>query len=68
MSDSLVKEQLFQVTVNEVLDRGGALLDNLTQSSQDPAETFAFSSAGAVWLTRTAVVMGATTGPWPRWG
>jgi AcrR family transcriptional regulator len=37
------KEQLFQVAVNEVLDRHGALLDNLTQSLQDPAETFACS-------------------------
>jgi AcrR family transcriptional regulator len=37
------KEQLFQVAVNEVLDAHGALLDALTASINDPAETFACS-------------------------
>jgi len=37
------KEQLFQVAVNEVLDAHGALLDVLTASVEDPAETFARS-------------------------
>jgi AcrR family transcriptional regulator len=35
------KEQLFQVAVNEVLDAQGALVDALTESIEDPAETFA---------------------------
>jgi AcrR family transcriptional regulator len=34
------KEQLFQTAVNEVLDAHGALLDILTESVEDPAETF----------------------------
>jgi AcrR family transcriptional regulator len=37
------KEQLFQAAVNEVLDAHGALLDTLTESVEDPAETFARS-------------------------
>jgi AcrR family transcriptional regulator len=37
------KEQLFQVAVNEVLDAHGALLEALTASINDPAETFACS-------------------------
>ena len=37
------KEQLFQAAVNEVLDAHGALLDTLTASVEDPAETFARS-------------------------
>jgi AcrR family transcriptional regulator len=37
------KEQLFQVAVNEVLDAHGAVLDTLTASVEDPAETFALS-------------------------
>jgi AcrR family transcriptional regulator len=35
------KEQLFAEAVNEVLDAQGALLDVLTASIDDPAETFA---------------------------
>ena len=35
------KEQLFTEAVNEVLDAQGALLDVLTASIDDPAETFA---------------------------
>jgi AcrR family transcriptional regulator len=35
------REQLFAVAVNEVLDAQGALLDVLTASIDDPAETFA---------------------------
>jgi AcrR family transcriptional regulator len=34
------REQLFQEAVNEVLDAQGALLDALTASIEDPAETF----------------------------
>jgi AcrR family transcriptional regulator len=37
------KEQLFQVAVNEVLDAHGVVLDTLTASVEDPAETFALS-------------------------
>jgi AcrR family transcriptional regulator len=37
------KEQLFQAAVNEILDAHGALLDTLTGSVEDPAETFARS-------------------------
>jgi AcrR family transcriptional regulator len=37
------KEQLFQAAVNEVLDVHGALLDKVTESLDDPAETFARS-------------------------
>jgi AcrR family transcriptional regulator len=37
------KEQLFQAAVNEALDVHGALLDELTPPSDDPAETFARS-------------------------
>jgi AcrR family transcriptional regulator len=37
------KEQLFDAAVAEVLDAHGALLDDLTSSIDDPAETFACS-------------------------
>jgi AcrR family transcriptional regulator len=37
------KEQLFDAAVAEVLDAHGALLDELTSSIEDPAETFACS-------------------------
>ncbi len=37
------KEQLFEAAVAEVLDSHGALLDHLTSSIEDPAETFACS-------------------------
>lgn len=36
------KEQLFEAAVAEVLDAHGALLDHLTASLDDPAETFAW--------------------------
>jgi AcrR family transcriptional regulator len=37
------KEQLFEAAVAEVLDAHGAMLDRLTASIEDPAETFAAS-------------------------
>lgn len=37
------KEQLFEAAVADVLDAHGALLDRLTESIEDPAETFATS-------------------------
>jgi AcrR family transcriptional regulator len=37
------KEQLFEAAVAEVLESHGALLDHLTSSTDDPAETFACS-------------------------
>lgn len=37
------KEQLFEAAVADVLDNHGALLDMLTESIDDPAETFACS-------------------------
>jgi AcrR family transcriptional regulator len=37
------KEQLFEAAVVDVLDAHGALLDHLTASIEDPAETFATS-------------------------
>jgi len=37
------KEELFEAAVAEVLDNHGALLDQLTESIDDPAETFACS-------------------------
>jgi AcrR family transcriptional regulator len=37
------KEQLFEAAVADVLDAHGAMLDRLTQSIEDPAETFATS-------------------------
>jgi AcrR family transcriptional regulator len=37
------KEQLFEAAVAEVLDAHGAMLDRLTESIDDPAETFATS-------------------------
>jgi AcrR family transcriptional regulator len=37
------KEQLFEAAVADVLDAHGALLDHLTASLDDPAETFACS-------------------------
>ncbi len=35
------KEELFAAAINEVLDAHGALLDQVTESLDDPAETFA---------------------------
>jgi AcrR family transcriptional regulator len=37
------KEQLFEAAVADVLDAYGAMLDRLTESIEDPAETFATS-------------------------
>jgi len=37
------KEELFEAAVADVLDTHGALLDQLTESIEDPAETFACS-------------------------
>jgi len=37
------KEELFEAAVADVLDNHGALLDQLTESIEDPAETFACS-------------------------
>ncbi len=37
------KEQLFEAAVTDVLDAYGAMLDRLTASMEDPAETFATS-------------------------
>jgi AcrR family transcriptional regulator len=37
------KEQLFEAAVADVLDAQGAMLDRLTESIDDPAETFATS-------------------------
>lgn len=37
------KEQLFEAAVADVLDAYGSMLDRLTESIQDPAETFATS-------------------------
>ena len=37
------KEQLFEAAVADVLDGYGAMLDRLTESIEDPAETFATS-------------------------
>jgi AcrR family transcriptional regulator len=37
------KEQLFEAAVADVLDAHGAVLDRLTASIEDPAETFATS-------------------------
>jgi len=37
------KEELFEAAVADVLDKHGALLDQLTESIDDPAETFACS-------------------------
>jgi len=37
------KEQLFEAAVADVLDAHGAMLDRLTESIDDPAETFATS-------------------------
>lgn len=37
------KEELFEAAVAEVLDNHGAMLDQLTESIDDPAETFACS-------------------------
>ncbi len=37
------KEQLFEAAVADVLDAHGAMLDRLTESIEDPAETFATS-------------------------
>ena len=35
------KEELFEAAVADVLDTHGALLDQLTEYIEDPAETFA---------------------------
>jgi AcrR family transcriptional regulator len=37
------KEQLFEAAITDVLDAHGAMLDRLTESIDDPAETFATS-------------------------
>ena len=37
------KEQLFEAAVADVLDAYGSMLDRLTESIEDPAETFATS-------------------------
>ncbi len=37
------KEQLFEAAITDVLDAHGAMLDRLTASIEDPAETFATS-------------------------
>jgi AcrR family transcriptional regulator len=37
------KEQLFEAAITDVLDAHGAMLDRLTESIEDPAETFATS-------------------------
>jgi AcrR family transcriptional regulator len=37
------KEQLFEAAITDVLDAHGAMLDRLTESMDDPAETFAAS-------------------------
>src|SRR6201990_3480409 len=37
------KEQLFEAAIADVLDAHGAMLDRLTASIEDPAETFAIS-------------------------
>ncbi|BBY01196.1 putative TetR-family transcriptional regulator [Mycobacterium seoulense] len=37
------KEQLFEAAVTDVLDAYGSMLDQLTESIEDPAETFATS-------------------------
>jgi AcrR family transcriptional regulator len=37
------KEQLFEAAIADVLDAHGAMLDRLTESIDDPAETFAIS-------------------------
>ena len=37
------KEQLFEAAIADVLDAHGAMLDRLTESIEDPAETFATS-------------------------
>src|SRR5246127_2030612 len=37
------KEQLFEAAITDVLDAHGAMLDRLTESMDDPAETFATS-------------------------
>ena len=37
------KEQLYEAAIADVLDAHGAMLDRLTESIEDPAETFAIS-------------------------
>ena len=71
------KEQLFEAAVAEVLDAHGALLDRLTATIEDPAETFATSfrltgrlfrharrRAGSCWPTGWRC--SARTAAWPR--
>jgi AcrR family transcriptional regulator len=50
------KDELFAAAVNEVLDAHGALLDHITQSLDDPAETFAcsFRLTGRLFRRRPA--------------
>jgi len=50
------KEQLFAAALNEVLDAHGALLDQITESLDDPAETFAcsFRLTGRLFRRRPA--------------
>lgn len=49
------KEQLFEAAVNEILDQLGALLDKLTVTDEDPAETFArsFRLVGRLFAERS---------------
>ncbi|WP_414686158.1 TetR/AcrR family transcriptional regulator [Mycobacterium sp.] len=48
------KEQLFEAAVADVLDAYGAMLDRLTESIDDPAETFAtsFRMTGRLFRSR----------------
>lgn len=48
------KEQLFEAAVTDVLDAYGAMLDRLTESIDDPAETFAtsFRMTGRLFRSR----------------
>lgn len=62
------KEQLFQAAIDELIDLHGALLDSLTESEQDPAETFArsFRLTGRLFRRRpqeTRVFLTSGLGP-----
>ncbi|HVQ98618.1 MAG TPA: TetR/AcrR family transcriptional regulator [Mycobacterium sp.] len=50
------KDELFAAALNEVLDAHGALLDQITESLDDPAETFAcsFRLTGRLFRRRPA--------------
>ena len=50
------KDELFAAALNEVLDAHGALLDRITESLDDPAETFAcsFRLTGRLFRRRPA--------------